>query len=281
MNVERKPTACTIKHSLGIALFFLAVHTSQAQGYLSSTGSPTFNMAFPVEGGFIDLSNGNLHIEIPIYNSPQRGKIPFSGRLVYDSRIWQPVTVGGSTSWQPTNAGTGGWRYVTTADTGTTSTFTSIQNTICAGSHNTYVPDYYTFSYYWTDPYGTTHFFPANTVQYVVTVCNPNPRTGTPNADALASDSTGYHLYVTNYAVTKVLARDGSQVYPTVTDPNGNYFSFDGSGNAIDTLGRTPVVKTVDPNNLNIDRYDYLSVSGSTPCATSALPRACTKVTKS
>ncbi len=41
-------------------------------------------------------------------------------------------------------------------------------------------------------------------------------------------------------------APDGTQLYPNVKDTNGNYFSLDQNNNVIDTLGRTPVTKTVN-----------------------------------
>src|SRR5574342_421005 len=98
-----------------------------AGGRCTAAGSPSFTTAEPVELGFINLSNGNLHIEIPIAASPQRGSVPFVAKLVYDSRIW---FVG--VTWFPTNVkqaqgdqlgndivAQGGWRLVTTTDLGT------------------------------------------------------------------------------------------------------------------------------------------------------------------
>jgi len=55
-------------------------------------------------------------------------------------------------------------------------------------------------------------------------------------------------MYVTNYTQATVFAPDGTQVFPTVEDFNGNYFSKDGNGNVIDTLGRTPVSVTTNCN---------------------------------
>src|SRR5260221_14619518 len=57
--------------------------------YMDEPGIPAFTTAFPVEHGFINLANGNLHIEIPIATYPQRGNIKaLHARLVYDSRFW-------------------------------------------------------------------------------------------------------------------------------------------------------------------------------------------------
>src|SRR5579863_4992102 len=73
------------------------------QNYLLATGRPSFTTAAEVEMGFVNMGNGNLHIEIPLTSSPQRGSRDFSAQLVYDSRIWQSVSNGTSTTWQPTN----------------------------------------------------------------------------------------------------------------------------------------------------------------------------------
>src|SRR5229473_2722108 len=72
-----------------------------AQGYLAQGGNPTFNTATPVELGFVNAANGNLHLEIPLSSFPQRGSRGLSARLVYDSRIWKVVTSLGNQSWQP------------------------------------------------------------------------------------------------------------------------------------------------------------------------------------
>ena len=86
-----------------------AISSCQAQSYVYATGTPSFSTAFPVELGFVDVANGNLHIEIPLASPPQRGSLVATEKLVYDSRIWQPV--GGV--WSPTN-GAGsmlGWQF--------------------------------------------------------------------------------------------------------------------------------------------------------------------------
>jgi YD repeat-containing protein len=53
-------------------------------------------------------------------------------------------------------------------------------------------------------------------------------------------------MYVTNFTNAVVRAPDGSQVYPSTEDANGNYFSTDANGDVVDTLGRTPVTKAVN-----------------------------------
>jgi RHS repeat-associated protein len=55
-------------------------------------------------------------------------------------------------------------------------------------------------------------------------------------------------MYVTGYwTVSAVYARDGSQIYPSVKDPNGNSFTTS-NGNVVDTLNRTPVAASTNGN---------------------------------
>src|SRR6267142_2352409 len=87
--------------AVSLLLFsFLAANLAAAQGYLFDVGTPLYTKAEPVELGFINIPNGNLHLEIPLTASPQRGKMQFSAALVYDSRIWNGPPVQG---YQPTN----------------------------------------------------------------------------------------------------------------------------------------------------------------------------------
>jgi RHS repeat-associated protein len=71
-------------------------------------------------------------------------------------------------------------------------------------------------------------------------------------------------MSVTNYtSVTGVWARDGTKVYPTVQDTNGNYMSSGSS--VVDTLGRT--VLTYVPNGAGCSAsycYNILAPNGNT-----------------
>ena len=79
-----------------------------------STGMPPFSS---VTGGpdLINPGNLNVHWDFPFYHRAGRG-LAFSYVMSYDSSIWNPVTVGSTTSWQPvTNFG---WRGQSEAMTG-------------------------------------------------------------------------------------------------------------------------------------------------------------------
>jgi len=56
------------------AFFFFFSTTVQAQTYLNATGMPTFVTGSKVENGFINLGNGNLHLEIPLGSFPSEAR---------------------------------------------------------------------------------------------------------------------------------------------------------------------------------------------------------------
>src|ERR1700734_1857653 len=124
MNADAK------RRILGMSVVLIALcwpTVAIGQGYLQGFGQQAWSVPSPVVGGYVDVTNGNLHLEIPIASIAERGRIPFVAKLVYDSHIWTEVSGSGSTSWQPTNVPSvpttwGGWRLVTSAGTGATAT---------------------------------------------------------------------------------------------------------------------------------------------------------------
>ena len=77
---------------------------SSAQNYLTSTGTPAFAAPEPAEYGFVDASNGNLHLELPIGAYPQRGtNKPQKVLITYDANnLWTVQTTGGPAPfWNP------------------------------------------------------------------------------------------------------------------------------------------------------------------------------------
>jgi len=207
---------------------------SQAQGYITNFGDRIPIAPDPAELGFVENASGAVHIEIPLGSFPQRGgSQPLTYRLVYDSNIWD---ISPSHVWEPNNipfASGSGWRLVPSINWQSNYSFDG------------------TCHYNWniTSSDGSVRYFPIST-------CNGS----TPNGDAFATDSSGYHLYVTNYTSgIKLYAPDGSllTLSPAPSDahghtilsedPNGNYLSWNSAGaslNYFDTLLRQAIVVT-------------------------------------
>lgn len=257
-----KVLGCRVLLVAIISVFFTA--QSEAQSYIYDAGTPRYTTAEPVELGFVNLANGNLHLEIPITASPQRGKRQFSATLVYDSRIWRH---GGA--WTPDNVTVatispvnswGGWRLITSGSSGHINLRGT--NNFCRDQFGhpwaVYV-DYDLFQ--WVDPSGVTHAFPG-----VSTTVAPTPGCGSnsPPDSGMANDSSGFRLDA-NGPNAKVYAPDGTQVYPNYQDANGNSFTTDPNNDTTDTLGRKPITTINNCNgNSNQICYDVLNSQGGT-----------------
>jgi len=198
---------------------------AKAQNYLTAGGAPTFSAPAPIELGFTDTANGNLHLEISSGSLPQRGsKQPLTVKFLHDSNTMWTISCGLSCSWQPssfTNAWT--WRVVVS---GGLSAFGGPSN--CQAI--------------WTDAAGTNRYF---------TFTGTDPVTGQNcTGSGWATDSSGYKLL---YNIGAVYAPDGTmaghygvaQSVPYNTnanaeDANGNYLTGapQYSNQTTDTLGR-------------------------------------------
>src|SRR6266536_1300657 len=124
--------------------------------YSQQIGAPVFSSIEPVELGFVNAANGNLHLEIPIASFPQRGmKQPLTYKLVYDSRIWGIPGIGYGylpnkyTNPYPTTPWTG-WRFITSADYGTVGQ--SPWTTLCGS--NPVLGDQKINNFWWKAPDG-------------------------------------------------------------------------------------------------------------------------------
>jgi RHS repeat-associated protein len=250
--------------------------------YLYGTGSQTWGINIPIENGFINVANGEVHLEISLATLPQRGTLPLNERLVYDSRIWQITQSGSSYNFVPTNVpvpysganpqctgnppaacngapGTvtltnltvpnsmAGWRFVAGTETGIIQGYLS--GTLTDPQQSSY------WNWGWTDPSGTTHYFNATTGTVWCPSCGPS------SATSYAMDGSGFYLSVTNYTNATVFDADGNEVYPALIDRNGNTFTTNASGNLVDTLGRVPVAVSSSGNNIY---YDVLTIGGAT-----------------
>jgi YD repeat-containing protein len=256
---------------LCFALILIAPCALQAQNYVYAIGNQPFSTQIPIENGFINVNNGDIYIEIPLAQHPQRGNLKLNERLVYDSRIWKIISNGGY-SWQPTNVpnSTGGWRFVSGLETGSVQEYAVSEDMDCYGgnpSGNQIA--YYNNYFYWTDPTGVAHWFQGYTQQPNSTFCSGSSiQYDLPNAPTMTGvdvDGSGYSISVVNYGSATVYDSNGDEVYPNVIDPNGNEFTQDSQGNLIDTLGRTPVKISTGTSKTGQSQtyYDVLGYNGA------------------
>jgi YD repeat-containing protein len=269
MEIEMsKALAISRRILLGLVLNMAMIAAAQ-QNYLEQLGPPQAGTVIPVELGNINLTNGDLHLEVPLGSFAQRGKFTYEANLVYDSRIWI------SGQWSPTflqsyrpfnvsdghgNYAMGGWRLVVSIDNkasnwGAQTLTGSCNNDLGNNSWFRWT------SFSWAGPDGANHIWQnLFTEQDFGSVICPDAFGNTASTAGYADDGSGFYMIVTNYTNAVVFAPDGTQVYPTFKDTNGNYPSNDANGNVIDTLGRTPVITTVGGNNIY---YDVLNAQGT------------------
>lgn len=295
---SRHPEVCcrlSIWIWLSYVLTAVILLTSNAHGqnYLTSTGAPRFSAPELVEYGFTDVANGNLHLEIPLGSSPQRGtQQPQFLRLVYDSnKVWGTALVGASITWTPNPEAT----FLLAPGVGG-----SVTGINTSGCNQTYT---------WTEPLGTQHEFAPIAVNYTGLGC---PTSGS----AFAADSSGYKLYIQAGGSTlaeTVYAPDGTLVFTNanlgspnriaIETPNGNYLSCcDATATSlVDTVGRV-LMKTTNasgtttyvdvPNSQgSTSRYTItysqitvstaFSQSGIVDCNPSTNPNCTVRVTQS
>ena len=268
--------------SLLLVCYVLAPNTCGAQNsssYLNDIGATAYGVNLPVEVGFINVSNGNLHLEFPLASHPQRGALTLGEKLTYDSRIWMfsPFGSHGSYHWWPynvpgTSTTSGGWQFITGNEVGTiTNGAISQIKTKCqypddddsdqpSGPTGPYEGpwNYRTrTSITWTDPSGTAHPFNAALVTLTSDCNDDSTQTLT---GGFASDGSGYQIPSDPNATIRVIDNNGTQVYPSIADRYGNYWSADSSGNLVDDVGRTPVIVTQSGNTTY---YDVLAPNGS------------------
>jgi len=252
---------------LAVALMMIfSARLSHAQDYLSATGTPTFGMNIPVENGFINISNGDLHMEFTLASHKQRGTLQLNERLVYDSRIWK-IVHNGSYYWQPTNVfnSNAGWRFFSGIEQGLQTSDTVDKDIPCDSNS----PGAYTYwghtTMSWTDPAGTQHTFDAGWTTISSDCTYPNKQETT---SGYATDGSGYSIQASGTndsppSTFTICDSQGnvvdSQGAARIVDRFGNYWSQDATGNLVDDLGRTPVVATT---NGNVTYYDVLIAGG-------------------
>jgi RHS repeat-associated protein len=221
----------------------------------------------------INLANGNLHLEFPIASVPQRGRLPYEAKLVYDSRVWQFDDVGTFPSWNlfiapPTPGFVGtGWRLSLTgigAGASDVVATNSTHVTFCTNPPMASISSRWVDNFVMTDSTGTRRFF-GNVLIFDngSTGCDGNIL----HSVGFARDGSGYQLVADKSApnfISAIYDKYGTQVYPSYIDANGNILSTAlSANNTLDTLdsrATVPVQKTVSGN---VTFLDVLNSQGS------------------
>lgn len=253
--------ALCLAGSAVLSLLSLGVPALAQNNYLYAIGNTNFGVNIPIEDGFINVANGEVHLEIPLANQAQRGNLKLDERLVYDSRIWM-IGHYSNYYWWPTNIpnSSDGWRFVSGNDGGTVQeNLVSSESESC--NWGDYEVDKYQFT--WTDPSGVVHPFNSlwtetqSTVQCQHTL-QPQRK------HSWADDASGYQIVMTGGDMEdpdslQILDKNGTQIYPSIADRFGNDWTKDASGNLVDDLGRTPVEVTTNGNQTT---YSVLVAGG-------------------
>ena len=188
-------------------MFYVAVNMSLAQqspdvDQLLQIGLPQNALTLQVPMGQVNLSDGNLHLEIPLKSIPQRGNAsPITIKWVYDSIFWKVMynsCVPGSyceSWWEPTSYPvSGGWRLVvspTLNDIMADETWVTDENCPNPSGDST-VPSWSNFTF--TDSSGTSHLFPGGPITQNGSCYAPWPPY---TYGWYSTDGSGYYMALT------------------------------------------------------------------------------------
>jgi hypothetical protein len=92
---ERKMSSTNLKAALLTTVILVLLcgpltgHAQYSHDFASMIGEPSHAHMLPVRFGMVNLENGNLHLEIPLYSLPERGGSSYDVKLIYDSYNWE------------------------------------------------------------------------------------------------------------------------------------------------------------------------------------------------
>jgi hypothetical protein len=175
MNCSRLRLAAVV-----LCIFLSAVAPASAQ---VATGIPPFSSMAPSTFDAVNLTNLNVHFEIPVVHKAGVG-LPFNYNLVYDNSVWYPV----GTYWFPT--GGWGWQPVVPSQFGSFNSMGEYQSS--CRNYNGQLQYYNVWDVFaYTEPNGTLHEFSNITIsdaEWVAPQCSAPPMSGT----GTANDGSGY-----------------------------------------------------------------------------------------
>jgi hypothetical protein len=159
---------CRTFHALVILLCFSYAANAQV-----ATGIYNYGTYDTPGIDTINVGNLNVHLGIPILNKAGRG-ISFSYTLGYDSSVWYPSDVNGTSTWTPVQ--NFGWAGDTQTATGymsfDVSTVTGPVHESGGLQYTCPTTFYQAFVYY--DTFGAKHPFAGTTIDTSQQPCRPN-----------------------------------------------------------------------------------------------------------
>ena len=224
------------KHILAVVALLGSIPAVFAQsGIPSLIGAPLKGTPMlPIRFGSVNLTTGNLHLDIPIASVPERGIPPTAFLLVYDSLTYGFVA-NAQGNLQPTRL-FGSWNTGEFSTGYSTGSLTPVNPTAVnpngnSGSEYCNIEQYNTWNF--VDSNGTSHPFSLSNT-YTGTCyleggaaapvnLYPNGY-GPSTASGYALDNSGYFLAVSNGSSGSVYSPDGTLNSPTGTTTNGNQY---------------------------------------------------------
>jgi hypothetical protein len=223
-----------------LASLLLTVSVSAQNSLTDVVGIPPDAAMYPIPGvGFVNLKNGNLHIEMPIRIVKDRNGAPVTTNLLYDSSVWQQIQVPGPNgnpvpSWNgdpriPTCTGClQSLQILTSPYYQGQAVYTASPDPNCSNA-----TQYKNWQY--TDRHGTVHPFSTAllTESGGASECDVSTLAGA------ATDGSGYWIQITNTTSYTVYDTHGNIMAGGLngaTDTNGNHPPL---GGVNDKLGRS------------------------------------------
>jgi RHS repeat-associated protein len=240
-----------LNHRSFLAILSLLLVTAVPVSAQVQNGTPPFG-SFTGGPDIVDLASLNVRLSIPVLHKAGRGT-DFTYDLNYDSSVWFPVTVNGTTTWTPVV----NWGWAGSVPTGSGyATYKSL--TTSCQYYNTdlkrYITEHYIQYSNWgyIDSFGISHALDSSKKVQDGGAPDCGPAY---NTSVSAVDGSGYKLNVDGGPDASVIARDGSTSdnlplqapAPKVgwTDRNGNQITVTSTGSFYDTLSSSAAVLTV------------------------------------
>lgn len=249
--------------ALLLAICFLTAKPAlgQSDPVVVSNGT---NIGTPENGSFsgsdfdnVQLNNGNLHIEIPLWSLKGRG-LSTSMKLVYDSKGWGFHThcqtshqTGITTCTDTVRPQTGSHTSLSLVSPESYGTTHSIANGLCGDSN------FYYYNYVLSEPNGSAHRFEPDQVKPTsVTFTGTSYVCTWPTGAFLrARDGSGWQAVLNSSGeIDHFISKNGTAVYPSsakLEDPNGNIIV-----SSSDTLGRSFGMTSSNSSSYTTSYYD-------------------------